>query len=79
MITDIEIRKFARAGALAVCLRAISEFPDILAELNAAAKAPTNLEEAVATPKRTGWTAAQRKAQSKRLKAKWAARKRGKK
>jgi len=78
---DPELRSFARAGALAMCVRAITEFPDILAELNAMAKSSPRMGEAT-KPRRVAraasrpkWSAARRKAHSDMMKKRWAARK----
>lgn len=110
MTNDDEFRKHARNGALLMCIRAITEFPDILAELNNIAKGeegrldspatlkklfplpgqktrekahpgdfrplPKSLPRKVLAVRRNGWTPAKRKAQSLRIKAAIAAKKR---
>jgi hypothetical protein len=86
-LTDMELRGFARAGALAMCRLAIAEFPDILAALNAAAAPVRNtaltqkdleVYRAAQQRKGGGWSPAKRKAHSIRMKKRWAARRRGK-
>ncbi len=39
-MNDDDFRKFARAGALLQAVRIVTEFPDILGELNTMAKGP---------------------------------------
>lgn len=83
-ISEADIRKFARAGALEMCMRAVTEFPDILTELNAAARrvaparrvvikgGPDVSGAPVRTPKKRTWSKVQRAAASARMKARWA-------
>lgn len=75
---DTQFRQFARAGALTMCLRALAEFPDILTDLNATAKGTDRQLARKAAPVKRAWSTAARKAQSERLKKRWAAKKRGK-
>lgn len=71
-MNDSDLRKFARAGALDMCHRAISEFPDILKELNDR----TKVLNAISRPDK--WTPARRKAQAERMKKMWVSKKRKK-
>jgi hypothetical protein len=51
-MTNDEFRKHARNGALLMCIRAITEFPDILAELNNIAKGEESRLDSPATLKK---------------------------
>lgn len=72
MITDVEIRQFARAGARLEAVKIVTEFPDILPELNQLAQAPKTNGHAIAAPRRAV-SAASRKKIAAGQRKRWAA------
>lgn len=71
MVSEQQFRDLARVGALAMCRRAVSEFPDILADLNALASG--NGHDAGEAPRRgrPPMSAAARAKISRAMKRRW--------